>query len=494
MRIFLLFFALLLLQTIVSAQEFSWATAYDIEELNEVGAVSTASNGDVFIAGIHHAPTTVPYNGDVYIIKTDMDGNQIWVNHLQGLIRFGDMTSVDNGIVLTGQVTDAFIYQGLEYGFPGHAMFVLFINNEGALEWVFVDSSRFGIYSHVVAADDDGFVMSYRGAGNIGDYISLWDIEGNELMVKQIAQSGQIVKDIAYHNSRLFINGNLTTIGQVIEIDGLTIEPPSTDHGAFVLGFDQNMMASWVMVDTVINNADGQIAANANGVFAYVDLKRNGFNSEKKLMHFDVDGNLLAETIVPAFNSFSLIFPEMVVADNHIGMFVRNATGGNNFKLLVFDQELNLIDDPVIQGISSPYTGKITSTADDFLLSHIFSSNIYFGNDLVLPATDNTKRVYLAKYTNEVQVGFQTDVSPTHQVRFSPNPFVDFVQLQTSSGDEIMHQIQIFDVQGKMVHQTDVDARHFSLQLDHLNLNQGVYFFKVLMENDQLFTAKMIRY
>lgn len=494
MRIFLLIFAILLLQTIARTQEFTWATAYDIEALNEVGAISTASNGDVFIAGIHHAPTTVPFNGDLYIIKTDMDGNQIWVNHLQGLIRFGDMTSVDNGIVLTGQVTDIFLYQGLEYGFPGHAMFVLFINNEGALEWVFEDSSRFGIHSHVVAADDDGFVMSYRGAGNTGDYVSMWDLEGNELMVKQIAQTGQIVKDIAYHNSRLFINGSLTTIGQVIEIDGLTIAPPSTDHGAFVLGFDQNMMASWVMVDTVINNADGQIAANANGVFAYLDLKRNGFNSEKKLIHYDINGNLLAETIVPAFNSFSIIFPEMVVANNHIGMFVRNATGGNNFKLLVFDQELNLIDDPVIQGTSSPYTGRIASAADDFVLSHIFSASIDFGNDLVLPASDNTKRVYLAKYTNEVQVGIQTDVSLTNQVNILPNPFVDFVQLQTFPGTEMMHQIQIFDVQGKMVYQTDVDAKHASLQLDHLNLNQGVYFFKVQMENDQLYTAKMIRY
>lgn len=111
---------------------------------------------------------------------------------------------------------------------------------------------------------------------------------------------------------------------------------------------------------------------------------------------------------------------------------------------------------------------------------------------MVLPASDDTKRVYLVKYTNEVQVSIQTDLSSMHQARLLPNPFKNFVQLRTTPDAEQMLQIQIFDGQGKKVYQSDVDAQHADLQLDHLH--RGVYFFKVFLENDQQFTSKMIRY
>lgn len=465
--------------------EFQWAQSYEVANCNEVAAMAVDSSNNIIIAGVHEGAVNVPYKGDIYIIKTNPEGETLWSADFTGELIMGDIITLNTHIIIAGQAYGTITYKGNIYGEEPYYMFVIKLDEDGDVVWFIDDESKMMTYGNLAAGENDSFVIHTRTGSNLGDWIMVMDLNGNVLNAKLISEDYTLVEHVAYYNNKVYMNGDLSGFNGVT-VDDLYIPPSPLESTAFIMALDESLVGEWVSIDTTLSNGDGRIEANAEGVFAYQETMTPPFNLIKNLKKFNFEGELIKEVVVPSFNNNAILRPDMVLTDDKVGMFCKNSFSNDSYILHVFSlNDLEHLQEKVIEGASDPYSNQLAAQGQDFIISGIQAGELSFNDEITLPYTGSGETPYIAKIEETTTIGVNRKANSAEDLLVYPNPARKSVIIQTNAKAEI----KLYNQTGQLI--KTYDASINKLNVDISNLDSGMYFIKV-SSNDKIITRKLV--
>ena len=465
--------------------EFQWAQSYEVANCNEVAAMAVDSSNNIIIAGVHEGAVNVPYKGDIYIIKTNPEGETLWSADFTGELIMGDMITMNTDIIIAGQAYGTITYKGNIYGEEPYYMFVIKLDEDGDVVWFIDDESKMMTYGNLAAGENDSFVIHTRTGSNLGDWIMVMDLNGNVLNAKLISEDYTLVEHVAYYNNKVYMNGDLSGFNGVT-VDDLYIPPSPLESTAFIMALDESLVGEWVSIDTTLSNGDGRIEANAEGVFAYQETMTPPFNLIKNLKKLNFEGELIKEVVVPSFNHNAILRPDMVLTDDKVGMFCKNSFSNDSYILHVFSlNDLEHLQEKVIEGASDPYSNQLAAQGQDFIISGIQAGELSFNDEITLPYTGSGETPYIAKIEETTTIGINGKANSAEDLLVYPNPARKSVIIQTNAKAEI----KLYNQTGQLINTYDASIN--KLNVDISNLDSGMYFIKV-SSNDKIITRKLV--
>ena len=121
----------------------------------------------------------------------------------------------------------------------------------------------------------------------------------------------------------------------------------------------------------------------------------------------------------------------------------------------------------------------------------VINAMIEFNNDLYVGGTFNmiggVNAINIAKWNDLVNVD---RYSLTKQLSISPNPFSTTTQITLSQTYHTI-SLSVYDMQGKLVAQNQY-ADADKIQLNHNKLTNGMYFLKLIMDDKEIATGKIV--
>ncbi len=466
--------------------EFQWAQSYEVANCNEVATTAVDSSSNIIIAGVHEGAVNVPYKGDIYIIKTNPEGETLWSADFTGELIMGDMIAMNTDIIIAGQAYGSFTYLGNNYGEAAYYMFVMKLDEVGNVVWFFEDESKMITYGNLAAGENDSFVIHTRTGSNLGDWIMVMDLDGNLVNSKLISEDYTLVEHVAYYNNKVYMNGDLSGFNGVT-VDELYIPPSPLESTAFIMALDENMVGEWVSIDTTLSNGDGRIEANAEGIFAYQETMTPPFNLIKNLKKLNFEGELVAEVVVPSFNNNAILRPDMVLTDDKVGMYCKNSFSNDSYILHIFSlNDLEHLQEKVVAGASDPYSNQLAAQGQDFIISGIQAGELSFNDEITLPYTGSGETPYIAKIEDATTIGIEQTAYDEDNVHIYPNPARDHLVVSSSENLDI---IQILNTSGQIILEQKSNGNSSDINLERLE--SGVYFIKVF-SHDQIITKKLV--
>ncbi len=380
------------------SQDFSWAHLIDFPNANEVGGLDVNSAGDVFMTGVYSSDFSLPYDGDSYLIKTDSEGSEVWTKTMGSEIIIGDLVCAGEDVVVVGHSYHVIHCDGavLADSFDGSSLFMIKINADGTFGWLKNYPNRHGQFAHL-DYDDGVIALQCSGAFNSGNHIMHFDIDGNEINDLEIDDF--IINEIAYYDGKTYVTGG-TSFGQALLIDNVDIPAPETESLNFVLAFDENYTAQWGHAGNSINSIDNQIVAGEAGIFSYQSiLLSETFTFTSKVWKFDFDGTLLEEVTPPVFTNAISLYPDLDLSDCHVSLFAQNDFNFDSHELIIFDHDLQVVDEKEIIGSSNLYSGQVASHESQIYVSHVHIDNLDFNDEVeIIDLLDDAIQYpYLAK-------------------------------------------------------------------------------------------------
>lgn len=489
MKLLSILFLIFLFSLSLHSQQFLWAESYDISNCNEVAAVSLDTSGYIFISGIHNAPSSVPYTGNSYLQKTDPEGEVVWTEYFNGSLHIGDMVAINNGVVIIGQSGGSFTYQNEEYGTNAYFMFMFKVDTDGNHEWHIIDATKHGTYTNLAAGKLGNFAAHVRGQGNLGDWIWILNEEGDILDTKVISASETTIVDIAYYDDWVYLNGGFNGPGSLI-IDTIVINVQPIENTTFTLALDEDLTAKWVATDTTINNFDGRIVADGTGVFVFESVLEPPFTFQNYIKKFSFEGQLTSEIVPPVFSTAIAVYPDLTITANILGFFVKNDFNSNSHAVFLFDHNLNLMDEKIISGSSSPYSGQIANFGDDLFVAQVFAGQLNFNNELILPYSGTGNLPYIAKIGMPPAVGIHEGIESEDHFIVYPNPADDIITITISHPEFINGTLIISDIAGNNIRHQTINKNKFTIDIS--DLQTGVYLIQVLMNKKIIGYKKII--
>jgi hypothetical protein len=476
----------------IAAQQFTWAKSYDVPNANEVEALTVHDDGSVYAIGVFDAPWSLPFTGNAYILKTTQDGEVVWLETIAGSLDVSDIAAVEDGVIISGQSNGPFSYQGQSYGTSDYYMFVMHINQEGLLMWLHTDLTKFGGHANISVDQQDDIAVRVRGQYNLGDWILLFNAEGNILNSKQISASHTMIVDMAYHNGWVYLNGGFHGLDESIMVDTIEIQKPFNNNVTFVLALNSELVASWVATDTGYLNRDGKIVVNDAAVFAYMEVFRTPFSFRIHLKKYTPGGQLVNEIDVPLHSTSTTKYPDMVLTHNQVVLFASNSFDFSSHKLMLFDYNLNLQSEKLVNGLSHLYSGQVAAHNTDLFIAHVYSGDLDFDGELTLPHTDEGRTAYIAKITNTASVGIETLTLNTSGFRMFPNPAQHSIAIQLPDEPLPGSTIQIKNLTGQTILELSLQNRETHLSTDHLP--SGIYLVAIRGVDVNFATQKLVKY
>lgn len=205
-----------------AGQQFTWAASYEVPNANEVKALAVHDDGSIYAIGVFDAPYTLPFTGNAYLLKAAPNGQTIWSETISGSLNMSDLAAIQDGVIITGQSNGSFDYRGQTYGNSGYYLFVMHIDQDGHLIWLHTDLTKYGVHTNISVDGQNGIAVRTRGQSNVGDWILIFDNDGNITKSKQISASKTLMVDMAYHNGWVYLNGGFNGPEAGIMVD--TIE------------------------------------------------------------------------------------------------------------------------------------------------------------------------------------------------------------------------------------------------------------------------------
>jgi hypothetical protein len=393
--------AMLLITTVAAAQDFSWATLIDTPTANEVAALDTDDEGNVYLTGVYGADQFVPYNGTAYLNKTSPDGTPIWSKTLGADLIVGDMVCVDGQVIIVLQSTGDVTLEGetILESTDLTAMAIVVFDEDGALEGATAYPDYHGQYANL-ATDGETVALHCRGAFNQGENVIRLSPQGVELASYELEIEGSI-NDIAYYDGRVYLSGH-TNLGDEIAINDVFIPAGELDGLTFILGFNTDFVAMWGHADDALNAQDGRVVADESGVYSYQSQLAPDFVITNRMWKLNYDGELVAEVVVPTFSNNTLN-PDLAISDCHVLLFVSNSFDYNNHELIIFDHELAVLDQKSVIGTSTAYSGQVATHENQIYISHTHMDNLDFNGEVEI--IDLMDDAILYPYLARVSVG-----------------------------------------------------------------------------------------
>jgi len=463
-----------------------WAKCITGTSNNNVGCgdICTDSNGNIYVVGtfqgiVNFEGVTLTANGisDIFIIKYDSNGNQIFVKQSSNsyLNSVGQKIFVDNNgyIYITGVFGGAL---GSQLNFNNQIV----TNSVQGYQDVYLfklDSNANAIWGKSISGITTKNVKSIGADNNgnvylIGDFLSPTITIGNTTLTNSVSNSSTADIYIArYNNSgdvvwaysfggqqydygrdlKVDSNGDIHVTGSFykssINFNGTILQGNNSCLNTYVLEFDNNFNIIW------------------GRSFGYANNNSNGHSVD-----VDIDGNTyLAGDFYVALNigSFNLI---------NVG-----TNGWGDIYVIKYDSQGNVLQANSAGGNYIEETNKIrvNNNGDAFLTGRYYSPTLTFGShSLTNNSIYNKSDIFISKLQfNSLSNNEQLN---TDKITLYPNPmisnsFLDFEE------EQINTIIQITDMIGKEIKKINFSGRRMNIEKS--GLKSGIYF--IIITNSQ---------
>jgi hypothetical protein len=392
----------MLFASCLHAQEFEWAYLIDNLNANEVAGLDTDESGNVYLCGVYGDDSFLPYDGEVYLTKTNPDGEVLWTKYLGSELIVGDLICAGEHIFIAVQSTAEIHCNGAVFSEApeGAFMAIIILEQQDGSGFVQYYPENHG-QNASLATDGEVVALQCAGQFNSGEFVIFFDSAGNELAYHALDIEANI-NDIAYHDGNTFLSGH-TNFPQSVVIDNVNIPAGEIDGLTFILGFDENFNAQWGYADDALNAQDGQVVADASGIYSYQTTIDAGFQTTPYIWKLDVNGNLLDSVVAPTFTSAVTLYPDMAISDCHVLLFASNAFDNDSHELTLFDHDLNIIDEKQINGNSNLYSGQVATFENQIYVSHVHMDELDFNGEVEI--TDDLDDAFQYPYLAKVAVG-----------------------------------------------------------------------------------------
>ncbi len=182
-------------------------------------------------------------------------------------------------------------------------------------------------------------------------------------------------------------------------LDDVTI-PASTFEGQnFIIAFNEDFVAQWAHADTDVNGRDNRVVAGPSAIYSYQTVTTANFEFTSRIWKFNAEGDLLLSVHPPTFTNNVTLYPDMAISDCHVLLFASNAFNNDSHELIIFDHDLNMLDEKEINGNSFPYSGQVVTYQNQIYVAHVHTDNVDFNGEteIIDLLTDAIQYPYLAK-------------------------------------------------------------------------------------------------
>jgi len=366
---------------------------------------------------------------------------------------------------------------------------VLKLNSEGDVIWFFEDDTKLGSYSNLSSGEDDTFLLRARTQSNLGDWIMIMDMNGNVSNSRLLSPDHTLISHAAYFDGNVYMNGQLSGMSGVA-IDTIYIPQSPLESTAFILALDQSLSAKWISIDTTLTNSGGRIAADIKGVFAYQETLASPFIIHQKIKKFGFNGELIKEVEMPVFAPAAIPFPEIALTDDRIALFNRNSFDSDDFIVLIYNKDLDLLQEKVIVGPSGPYSNQITSANQDFFLSHIHSGELNLNDELTLAYNGSGLHPYIAEIGAMISTELDQIIEVEDQLIVYPNPANDKVFIRSNKDVFRPVKVEFLNLSGKSVF--EINPFNQFEAIDVSKLKTGIYVLKSTLLDGNVVRQKVI--
>jgi hypothetical protein len=445
-----------------------WTKTFGGPGFDEGNSVRQTTDGGYIITGYTSFGSG---SDDVYLIKTDINGNSLWTK------TFGITgTNVERGLSVHQTTDGGYIIAGSTDSFGAGDLdaYIIRTDANGDLLWTKTFGGIFydDIGSSVQQTTDGGYIISGTGNGDV--YLIKTDTNGDTLWTKTFggpdSDGGGTIQQ--------------TSDGGYI-IAGYTYSFGAGDKDAYLIKTDSNGDLLWSKTFGG-TNSDGSVSIKQTSddgyiIAGYTVSFSSGYD-DVYLIKTDASGDTLW---TKTFGGTSYDNAASVQQTTDGGYMLTGQTW--SFGAGIGDVYLIKTDSLGNSGCNEGNPATIVTSPAAQVTS---PATIVYS-----PATIETTPVTIVGSGGTVTtlcttVGIQSAIiNPKSGIAVSPNPFTSELAVQSS---EKINQIIIYDLMGATVYQTELPSNNASAELNLSFLHQGIYFLNVKSKGES-WTKKIVK-
>lgn len=420
-----------------------WSKTFGGAEGDEVNAVQQTSDGGYILVGWTGSFGAV-YN-DIYLLKTDANGDTVWTK----VYRKGN----DSGGISVQQTIDGgYIIAGFTDFNSHYDAYVIKTNAAGDTDWTKTFGGSDDDFAHSVQQTNDGgyiivgFSASFSANGDDDIYLVKMDANGNISWTK--------------------------TIGGADDDDGYSVQQ-TTDGGYIIAGSTQSFGAGEFDAYLVKTNANGDT------------LWTRTFGKES----FD-EGFFVQQTTDGGYILTGYVINNPLTSGDFDVYLVKTDANGNATWTKTFDY-----------GTADDYGYSVQQTLDGGFIITGYTEGSGNGNDVILIKTDCKGNHNLWDSANCIVTSAMPELNSTLDfplIIVRPNPFNDVttIIIQNTATEKVNQlSLKLFDLPGKQIdvlYQVSLTDSRSEVRIERNGLPEGVYFFHVMNKNKLTGNGKLI--
>jgi len=442
---FLIFLILSLNYSVSKAQSITFEKTFGGVLNERVYAVKQTTDGGMIITG-----WTQSYGdpmGDVYLLKTDKNGDKEWLKIIGGEKDDGGtdiVRTMDGGYIIAGHT--------VSYGAGECDVFMVKTDASGETEWTKTYGEARDEAAHSIAVTSDGgYIMTgYKVAENgIEDlYLIRTDSKGETLWERTFGGDAQ---DVGEHvlqtaDGGFLVFGHTGTVG-VIPNDMYLIK--TNENGDMVWEKRIGNPA----LDEKAFYAVPLVRAGGFAIVGYGQNPKRG-DYDVLVLRMDQGGNILWKKYFGSGeDEFGYAIQENL--DCLVISGFANRSENQDVMLLKVHQDGKLMWMNYYGGDDIERTQSICITPEDDIVSAGYTGSYGEGG------TD----VYLLKTNSdgEISTYISPHVEEESQLQVFPNPFISHINFQL--GNEPDNSVRIYDMMGKIVYQIEKASNLVKIRL-----------------------------
>ncbi len=416
---------------------------------------------DSSIIAIGNYADSITAHSVAICMKLDKNGDSVWVKSFKptgasNVYPYSVLQTYDSGFIIIGSVS---------YGIlPIDRSFAAKFDAAGNLQWAkqFLGSNNCTAYS-VKQTPDTGYVIT----GHFGDSHGAFALK--LFSNGDISWAKKYVIDSYYGNDVILVNNGMIF---------------SADNNMFKTDFSGNVL--W---GKTYNKGYGfhQLRANRihqthDGGFVFITSSTCQFQFGSKIVRTDSIGNQIwsDDLELIALDAVEIVDSGYLIIGN--GPMCTAKQNGNPIGLIITDTT----------GFSYECVSPNTDTSADL---SVVSSNITFTTtngvifSSIKPIIDT---IQINTYFGCVGAtgAVRENTTQNNNITISPNPFSTNTQITLSQTYHTI-SLSVYDIQGKLVAQNQY-ADCDKIQLNRNTLTNGMYFLKLIMDDKEITTGKIV--
>jgi hypothetical protein len=282
-----------------------WVKHYGGSDVDKGWSIKETADGGFIIAG-HSYSFGTGLDPDIYIIRTDANGDTLWTRvygDTDDEVAYGVDFTPDGGYVFAG-------FKGLGYPFKEYDVYLMKTNSAGSKIW----DSTFGL-------DDDDYARSIKTTANGTFYIagstnSFWSAGGYDVYVLHVDEDGDVIWEEA--------------VGATYSDHGFSIDESTYWNGPVVAGYTDSFSEGPydVLLVTYEECVGVTSEASAEDGRLTCHCEPNPFETEVSLKYAVPSGG---DTRITIYNTLGRVVTTLDEHEKHAGLRVTIWDGKDEF-------------------------------------------------------------------------------------------------------------------------------------------------------------------